>query len=117
MSVDYKFTGSFLLQSLPCLFAVLLIWILWKRRHVEGVLYLILFECSAAIWALADGFEHAATSLPLKIFWSHFAIIGASTIPVLFLLFTLAFTQNHKYNNWSAAVILFIIPVITAILA
>jgi PAS domain S-box-containing protein len=80
-----------------------------------GVFYLILFECSSAIWAITDSLEHAATSLTIKIFWSQFAIIGASTIPVLFLLFTLAFTQNDKLNNLKSALILLSIPIITII--
>jgi PAS domain S-box-containing protein len=81
------------------------------------VLYLIIFECSASVWALADAFEHAAATLTLKIFWSQFAILGASTIPVLFMLFTLVFTQNEKFNNWKTAIYLSVLPVITIFLA
>jgi PAS domain S-box-containing protein len=114
--MDYHLTSSFFLQTLPCIFAILLILILWKRRHFEGVMFLILFGCSAAIWAIADAFEHASTTLTLKIFWYQFSILGASTIPVLFLLFTLAYTQNNKFNNWQTALILFIIPIATALL-
>jgi PAS domain S-box-containing protein len=113
--MNYEFTNSFFLQSLPCLFAFTLIYILWKRKHVKGVLYLILFECSTALWAITDSLEHAATSLSIKIFWSQFAIIGASTIPVFFLLFTLAFTQHDKFNNWRSVLFLLTIPIITII--
>ncbi len=115
--MDYQFKSVFLLQLIPCFFAFILIWILWKRRLFDGVLYLILFECAAAIWAVADAFEHSATTISLKIFWSQFSILGASTIPVLFLLFTLSFSQNNKLINWRTVSLLFVIPVITLYLA
>lgn len=114
--MNYQFTGFFLFQLLPCFFAFVLISILWKRRRAEGVLYLILFGFSAAIWALSDAFEHAATTLNLKIFWYQFSNLGSATIPVLFLLFTFAFTQNSKFNNWKNALILLIIPIVTIFL-
>jgi PAS domain S-box-containing protein len=109
----YQFSSSFYIQSLPGLFAILLILVLWKRRHVGGVLYLILFECSNVIWSLADGLEHASLALDLKIFWSQFAIFGASTIPPLFLLFTLAYFRNEKFPSGKIIALLFLVPAIT----
>lgn len=109
----YQFSSAFYLQSLPGLFAVLLILVLWKRKHVEGVVYLILFECSNAIWSIADGLEHASTTLDLKIFWSQFEIFGASTIPPLFLLFTLAYFRNEKFPSRKNIALMFLIPIVT----
>jgi len=80
---------------------------------VEGVVYLILFECSNAIWSIADGLEHASTILGLKIFWSQFAIFGASTIPPLFLLFTLAYFKSEKFPDRRIIPLLFLLPAIT----
>lgn len=113
----YQFSSSFYFQSLPGLFAILLILVLWKRKHVEGVIYLIMFECSNAIWSFADGLEHASTTVDLKIFWSHFALIGASTIPGLFLLFTLAYFRNEKFPSRKIITLLFLIPFITLVLS
>jgi PAS domain S-box-containing protein len=115
--MNYQFSGSFFLQSLPCLFAFIIINILWKRRHVEGVFYLILLEFVASVWALTDALEHAANSLQLKIFWSQMGNFGSTTTAVFFLLFTFTFTQQHKFTNWKSILILFTIPVITIILA
>ncbi len=113
IKMDYQFTSVFYLQSLPSLFALVLILILWKRRHVEGVVYLILFEFCTAIWSIADGFEHASTAINLKIFWSQFAILGASAIPPLFLLFTLAYFRSEKFPGRRIIAILFLLPLIT----
>lgn len=115
--MNYELTRSFFLQSLPCFFAFSLIYILWKRRHVKGVLYLILLEFVASIWAMTDALEHAAATLPLKIFWSQMGNFGSSTTAVFFLLFTLTFTQHHKFTDRKSIIFLFIIPVITIIFA
>jgi PAS domain S-box-containing protein len=115
--MQYQFTPIFFLQSLPSLFALMFILVLWRRRHVEGVIYLIFFECSTALWSVADGLEHASTILSLKIFWSQFAIFGASTIPPLFLLFTLAYFRNEKFPMHRIISLLFLIPIITITLS
>ena len=85
--MNYHFTSAFLLQALPCLFAFSLIVILWKRRHVKGVIYLICLEIVASVWALTDAFEHAATPPPLKTFWSQMGYFGSSTTAVFLFLF------------------------------
>lgn len=115
--MNYQLTLSFFFQSLPCLFALILISILWKRRQVKGVTYLILLEIASSIWAITDALEHAATNLPLKLFWSQTGNIGSTTTGVFFLLFVLTFTQHDKFTNWRYKLILFTIPVITVILA
>jgi len=113
--MDYIYTTSFYLQSMPCLFALALIIILWKRRHVECVNFLIIFECSTALWSVSVAFEHAATELSTKIFWSQFALAGASTIPVFFILFILSYFRYTKYLKLKF--ILFLIPIATLILS
>ena len=115
--MNYQFTNSFFLQLLPCLIAAVLIQILWNRKHIKGVLYMILLEISSSIWAITDNFEHAATNVPLKMFWSYLGSFGTSTSGVFFLLFTLSFTQRYKFTNRKSIIFLLIIPVITIILS
>src|SRR5665648_846194 len=86
-----EFTSLFYIRILSAIFAFALVFILWKRRHSDGVIFLILFEFAASLWALSDGFEHAATPLPLKIMWSQIGYIGSATTTVFFLLFTLSY--------------------------
>jgi PAS domain S-box-containing protein len=115
--MNYQFTHSFFLQLLPCLIAAVLIQILWNRRHINGVLYMILLEVSASIWAITENFEHASTTVPLKILWSEIGSFGTSTTGVFFLLFTLSFTQRYKFTNIKSILLLLVIPVITIILS
>jgi len=111
-----EFTSFFYIRILSAIFAFALVFILWKRRDSDGVIFLILFEFAASLWALSDGFEHAATTLPLKIMWSQIGYIGSATATIFFLLFTLSYTQFNKYINPFFVSILMAIPVITIIL-
>jgi len=78
---------------------------------------MILLEISASIWAITENFEHASTTVALKIFWSMTGSIGTATSGVFFLLFTLSFTQRYKYTNRKSIILLLVIPVITIILS
>ena len=106
----------FMLRTLSGFLALALILGLLKRKNANGVVFLIFFELAAAIWALSDGFEHAATSLELKIFWSQIGYLGSSTTPIFFLLFTLAYTQLYRQFSLGIIALLMAIPVVTVIL-
>ncbi len=112
----FEFTLLFFVRLLSGLFALGLVISLWKKKKTEGVIFLILFEFSASIWALTDGFEHAATSLPLKILCSQIGYIGSSTTTIFFLLFTLAYTQAEKYIKPQVIGLLLLIPALTVLL-
>lgn len=111
-----ELTSLFYLRLLSALFAFTLVIVLWKKRSSDGVIFLILFEFAASLWALCDGFEHAATTLPLKIMWSQIGSIGSATTTVFFLLFTLSYTQLNRFINPFTVSILMAIPAITIIL-
>jgi len=116
MILTLEFTFLFFLRLLSALFALVLVIALWKRKEADGVVFLILFEFAASLWAITDGFEHAATSLDMKMLWSQIGYIGSSTTTVFFLLFTLSYTQYSKYVNAAAIAGLMAIPAITILL-
>lgn len=112
----FELNPLFFLRLLSGLMALALVLELWKRRNGDGVLFLIIFELAASLWAITDGFEHAATSLASKILWSQIGYIGSSTTTVFFLLFTLSYTQYFKNISWNVIWITMAIPVITMVL-
>jgi PAS domain S-box-containing protein len=111
--MNYQFTDAFLFQALPCVFGISLIYILWKRRFSDGVIYLILLEIAASEWAFTDALEHAATTLPLKIFWSQMGNFGSTTTAVFLLLFTLSFSHQQQYITKRFIFLIFTVPLIT----
>lgn len=116
MILAIELSSLFYLRLLSALFALALVIILWKRRSSDGVIFLIILEFAASLWAIADGFEHASTSLESKMLWSQIAYIGSSTSPVLFLLFTLSYTQFNKFIKPVVIGTLMAIPLATTLL-
>jgi PAS domain S-box-containing protein len=97
--------------------AIVLIYLLWKRRHSEGVISLMLFELFALIWVISDAFEGISTLLSQKIFWAKIAYIGITISPVFYLMFTLIYAQQKRVVNRLFFSFLLIIPILTLLLA
>jgi PAS domain S-box-containing protein len=115
--MNYEFSTLCYVRFLSGVFAICLILLLWKHRKSRGALYLILFEMAAAIWAIGDGFEAAATTVSLKMFWAQISYIGINTSPVMFLMFALSYTNNTRYVNLKAILGLMVVPCITMLMA
>lgn len=115
--MTYEFSTLCYIRFLSGIFALLLIGLLWKQRQSKGVLYLMLFELSAAVWAIGDGFEAAALTLALKIYWSQFSYAGISTCTVMFLMFALSYTSQTRFMYLRTLLLLLVIPVITMFIA
>ena len=115
--MSYEFSTLSYIRFLSGGFALFLVGLLWRQRHSKGVIYLMLFELAAAIWAIGDGFEAAALTLPLKIHWSQFAYTGIATCTVMFLMFALSYTNQNRFANLQTLLILLVIPLVTVIVA
>jgi PAS domain S-box-containing protein len=115
--MSYEFSTLCYVRFLSGVFALCLVWLLWKRRRSQGAGYLILFELTAAIWAIGDGFEAAATTLPHKLHWSQVSYIGVTTRAVFFLMFALTYTNYSRLLNKKTLTLLMVIPLLTMIIA
>lgn len=104
----------FLLASIICFVAS---FYAFQKKHVMGAKELTLLLLSAGIWVFFVFFESAATTIEAKVFWSKVSYIGVVTTPVLYLLFVLRFTGQNIQKNPGQYHVLFIIPLITLILA
>ncbi|MFW6289667.1 MAG: histidine kinase N-terminal 7TM domain-containing protein [Mariniphaga sp.] len=87
--------------------------ILWRYRKSAEVIYLILIEISAAVWALTGGFEYMSASLEFKLLWAKLSYLGIAFLPVCYFLFTTAFSQKFHLITPRNTALLLIIPVIT----
>jgi signal transduction histidine kinase len=91
--------------------------ILWRYRKSGEVVYLILIEIFATLWALATGMEFLAKSLEMKMFWSQLSYFGIAFLPVCYFFFTTAFSQKYHLLTPRNISLLTIIPFITIPLA
>ena len=108
------FSLLFLAASLVSLFVA---FFAWQRRTVNGAAELARLMIAAGIWTFFVIFETAAIDVEGKVFWSKLAYFGAVSTPVLYLLFILRFTGNDKRMTVKTIILLFIVPLITLILA
>ncbi|HPG39837.1 MAG TPA: histidine kinase N-terminal 7TM domain-containing protein [bacterium] len=74
-------------------------------------------QLSVALWSWGMTLESAATTVPLKTFWSQVAYLGSTTAPVLFLLLAIAYSQYDKKINQRNIILLFILPILTIVMA
>lgn len=89
----------------------------WRRRPVPGAAQFCLLMAAGSEWALAAGLESAAVGVPAKVFWSKVEYLGSNSSPVLFLLFALAYSRPGRPLNRRIAVLIWVIPVLTFLLA
>ncbi|MGE4434214.1 MAG: histidine kinase N-terminal 7TM domain-containing protein [Bacteroidales bacterium] len=108
------YTEFFLATTLVSFFVAFLA---WQRKSVKGAKELTLLMVGTGIWTFGVMFETAATTIQGKAIWSGIEYIGAISSPVLYLIFVLQFTGKKKLITPKRILLLFIIPVITLILA
>ena len=112
----FNFTNESFIEFLAAILAVATIFILWKHRKSQEVVYVILVELCAAIWAFTYGFEFGTQSLETKILWSQLSYLGIAFLPVSYFLFTTAFSQKTNIITPKNVALFLIIPVITLLL-
>ncbi|MDD4921469.1 MAG: histidine kinase N-terminal 7TM domain-containing protein [Bacteroidales bacterium] len=112
-----SFTIFFYIFLATAFISFLVSFLAWKRREVHGALELSRLLFFTAEYAFVIAFEAASNTMEQKIFWTKIAYVGAVSVPVLYFLFVMRFTGNDKVGSLKNSLLLFIIPVITLILA
>lgn len=89
----------------------------WQRRHAGIWAYPFAFTSLAAAWWVAFyAFELLSVSLERKLLWAQIEYIAIVSMPVLWFLFAMAYTERQKWLSRSRIFALFIIPLITLLL-
>lgn len=89
----------------------------YRHRRQPGGLALALLMVAIVVWSFARIFEFTATDIPSKIFWSKVEYIGTVSVPVLPLIFALAFTGQTRWLRLPFAILYWIIPALALFLA
>lgn len=94
-------------------FTALLAYFLWQRRRAPGSKPLALLMIAVSEWSLMAVLEDFAIEVSSKVFWSKIQYLGIASVPILFLIFALQYSQqDHRLTrrHWA---ILWTLPVIT----
>ena len=115
--MEFQYITYSLLLIFSTLISIFLSWSAWKRRKVNGALYLCLLFIFVTEWSLTSVLEISSTDIMLKIIFAKLSYIGMILIPPLWFLFTLDYTQNQEVIKRPRVIILFLIPMFIIYLA
>jgi diguanylate cyclase (GGDEF)-like protein len=89
----------------------------WKRAVTSVGRLLAVLMAAVFVWSLTAALEAAATGTAAKVLLSKIEYVGIATVPVLMFLFALRFLQSGRKLKAILALILWIIPAATIVLA
>lgn len=88
----------------------------WTRRTTRVARWLALLSLAITIWQVGYAFELAGTDLPTKLFWVRIEYLGIATVPLIWLIFALHYSNLHKLLSLPRSILLSLVPAITLFL-
>lgn len=100
--------------------ALVLMQTAWQRRRTRGALPFFWMVLAVAFWSLTAAMELVVADIYQKLLWSKLQYFSITSLPVLWLIFTLEYSQSESQQPRLRSLtlaILWVIPVITLVLA
>jgi len=88
-----------------------------RRHSAPGITEFGLLMLAVAWWVLTSALEKAMPTLSSRVLWSRFQYIGIVSTAVLWFIFAVRFTRRDALLTPIVTIGLWVIPVITVILA
>lgn len=107
---------TFIFSATALLSLVLAISML-NQRNRSGVRTFVAIMLAVFIWALFSALESSASELQAKETFARLQYLGFANLPPLWLVFVLRYTQQNAQFKLPSFVILWILPVVTILLA
>jgi hypothetical protein len=117
MAGNYLFTIFSILFFFSAMISLFVSFLVIQRKQAKSAYELNSMMVATAIWSFIAMFESAAIIPASKIMWSKVEYLISPYVPVLYLFFILSFTRKEEYINLRNLLLLFIVPVISTILA
>jgi PAS domain S-box-containing protein len=114
MKIADLFTIFLLVLSLFIALAVL--FRAWRYRPRPVVTTFLWLMAAIAWWLLSAIIENMSSNLFLSIFWMKMCYLGITTLPVIWLVFTLQYSDRGKWLTRPGLALLFILPAVTLIM-
>ncbi len=110
------YSNLYSITSVISIVISLMLVVLFIKRHNETARSMAVLFIMVVLWSLSDLISALCEDTTMKLFWDKFAYIGVSLIPVLWVTFSIRYTNPGKYINNKKIVLLYIFPVITIII-
>ncbi|MBL7163287.1 MAG: PAS domain S-box protein, partial [Anaerolineales bacterium] len=98
-------------------FAALIAYFALRRRATLGSRTLALLMFAISEWAFANVLEASAMNISTKVLWSQVSYLGIHSIPPLFLILALQYSQQERWLTPRNLALLWVIPVTSISLA
>ncbi len=89
----------------------------WRRRPAPGVMSLVFLMLGVCEWSLGYAVGMASADLAAKVFWAKVQYFGIVSVPVMWLILALQYTNREKWLTRRNRVLLAIMPLLTLLLA
>lgn len=113
----WHFSTNALLLAVTAACALIVTFMAWQRRSAPGGTALAWLVFTVVIWAGADALMSALVLLPHKIGAAQAAYVGIANVPPLWFVFAHAYSRQRSWLMGGRAVVLWVVPLITIILA
>jgi len=114
---NYQFSPYTWVHVIAAVVGITVVFIIGYRGNLLAARFLACMELCVVEWTLASIFEVAATTVPLKLFWSQIAYIGTVGTPLFYFLFTVSYSQHNGSVKPRLIALLSVIPVLTLVMA
>jgi PAS domain S-box-containing protein len=115
--MSWQYAPQALISFLTAILSAIIALVAWRRRDMRGARLLTWLMLAVAEWTLANASEIAAVDPAAKVLWSKIAYLGTHSTPVLYLYFALEYSQQDKWLTRRRAMLVWLIPIITCVLA
>jgi PAS domain S-box-containing protein len=88
----------------------------WRYRPRPIVTSFLWLMAAIAWWLLSAIIENMSTNVSLSIFWMKMCYLGITTLPVIWFVFTLQYSDRGKWLTRPGLALLFILPAVTLIM-
>ena len=96
--------------------AVALAYFFWQRRSKPGAIAMLLVVLAAAIMSLGYVLQYTSASLSTQIFAGNIQYIGIMALPVMWVVFSLQYTDHSKWLTRRNLLLLSIVPFATVVI-
>ncbi len=88
----------------------------WRYRPRPIVTSFLWLMAAIAWWLFSAIIENMSTNVSLSIFWMKMCYLGITTLPVIWFVFTLQYSDRGKWLTRPGLALLFILPAVTLIM-
>lgn len=96
--------------------AALLVYV-WRNRHDRLTQAFLVLLAAITAWSLAYAIQLSHTTLPEQLFWQRLGLAIGGTIPTIWFVFSLVYTEAEDYLSPGIVALLLVDPVGFALLA